>query len=173
MSAAECPSASFPALLCCLCQDLRYPLLARPPRTPAPHPRPDASGGDLLASASAACCSSCCSRCVYLPCPLLTRFLFPSSPQYGSHSIVLSPSCFPNRPSAPLQLHPAPNALCHCRKILKKRSKSALSRCRRAPFCVFYPRTERRWSAADSRHLVSACAGAVHAPAAPQPNSQT
>lgn len=55
----------------------------------------------------------------------------------------------------------------------KKNSESALSRCRRAPFCLFYPRTERRWSAADSRHLVSACAAAVHASAALQPNSQT
>lgn len=108
------------------------------PRTPALRPTPDASGGDLLASASAACCSSCCSsRCVYLSCPLLTRFLFPSSPQYGSHSIVLSPSHFPDRPSAPLRLHPAPDASRHCRKIKKTHSESALSRCRRAPFCLF------------------------------------
>lgn len=66
--------------------------------------------------------------------------------------------------------HPTPRVIA---KKKKKNSESALSRCRRAPFCLFYPRTERRWSAADSRHLVSACAAAVHASAALQPNSQT
>lgn len=163
------PAWSFPAPLCCRLG----PAKSRDPHPPPPPPHPPtphAARGDLLSSPSAACCCSCCSRCVYLPCPLLTHFLFPLSPQYGSHSIVLSPSRFPDRPSAPLRLHPAPNASCHRKK---KNSESALSRCRRAPFCLFHPQTERRWSAADSRHLVSACAAAVHASASLQPNSQT
>lgn len=136
MSPAECPSsAPCPACLVVSCSALLpsrscqvprfpshppilppHPTPAPPPPNITPPPTPDARGGDLLASLSAACCSSCCSRCVYLPCPLLTRFLFPLSPQYGSHSIVLSPSRFPDRLSAALRLHPAPAASCHRKK---------------------------------------------------------
>lgn len=181
----DLPAWSFPAPLCCRLA----PAKSRdsPPNSPTTSPtpsvppqpllptKPDTSVGDLLASPSAACCSSRCSRCVYLPCPLLTRFLFPLSPQYGSHSIVLSPSRFPDRPSAPLPSgftrHLTPRVI--AKKNKERNSEIALSRCRRAPFCLFYSRTERCWSAADSRHLVSACAAAVHASAALQPNNQT
>ena len=132
---------------------------------------------------SAACyCSCCCSagrsRCVYLLCrPLLP---VPLSLQYGSSVWEAAIPLF----SRPLHLSvllwvPAP--LCPPHLVVGTGSKSLWYLAPRCPeqvmltaFCLFSPWTELTTiSAADRRHLVTACAAGLPSSAALKPNRRT
>lgn len=112
----------------------------------------------LVAVAAAAGVSTSCAPSSPSSRSLITAI---RQPFHCSRSPPNSPAGAPLSPSRPI------DASCH----RDTRHPGASSRWRRGLFCLFYLRTVQ--SAADHRHLVSACAVVLLASAALKPNSQT